>query len=69
MSKFDDEFAAQLDSLRNNYDRTTEELEQTRTDARKLTALLVENGIPIPSDLLDRYAKRKPENDEDLPFD
>lgn len=69
MSKFDDEFTAQLDCLRNNYDRTTEELKQAVKDARKLTALLIENGIPIPSDILDRYAQRKPKDDEELPFD
>lgn len=69
MSKFDDEFTAQLDCLRNNYDRTTEELKQAVTDARKLTALLIENGIPIPSDILDRYAQRKPKDGEELPFD
>lgn len=67
MSKYDDEFAAQLDFLRADHDRISEELEQTLKDAQKLVALLVENNIPIPADLIERYVRKA--TAEELPFD
>lgn len=68
-NEFGDEFFAQLDFLRTDYDRISEELEHTKSDARKLMALLVENDIPVPQNLLARYIRKAPENDNELPFD
>ena len=69
--EFDDEFFAQLDFLRNDYGNALETIEQQEKDIQKLMALLVENGIAIPSSLVDRYIKRIPDTDDiaaELPF-
>ena len=69
--EFDAEFLAQLDFLGNDYGNALETIEQQEKDIQKLMALLIENGIAIPSNLVDRYIKRIPDTDDmtdDLPF-
>lgn len=70
--ELDDEFFAQLDFLRYDYDQSLETIEQQKMDIQKLLALLIEKGISIPGDIIDRYIKRTPETNSDepeLPFD
>lgn len=71
--ELDDDFFAQLDFLRCDYDNVLETVEQQKKDIRRIMALLVENGIPIPGELIDKYVSRASENDqgieEELPFD
>ena len=70
--EMDDEFIAQLDFLRQDYDDALETLEQQKRDIQKLLAVLVERDIPIPGDIADRYIRRaaeRPEGEESLPFD
>ena len=55
-------FFAQLDFLGNDYGNALETIEQQEKDIQKLMALLIENGIAIPSNLVDRYIKRIPDN-------
>lgn len=58
-------------------------IQQQKRDIQKLIVILIENDIPIPGDIIDKYIKRsstvnseeRPEypmasefNDEDLPF-
>lgn len=67
----DDEFFAQVDFLRDNYDRALETIEQQKTDIKRLLALMLEKDIPIPGNLIDRYIRRAVdslETDEELPF-
>ena len=75
--EFDDEFLAQLDFLRQDYDNALETIEQQKKDILKLLALLIEKDIPVPGDIIDRNVKRvldslDDESDgdepEDLPF-
>lgn len=69
--EFDTEFFAQLDFLGNDYGNALETIKQQEKDIQKLMALLIENGIAIPSNLVDRYIKRIPDTDDmadDLPF-
>ena len=59
--EFDTEFFAQLDFLGNDYGNALETIKQQE----------IENGIAIPSNLVDRYIKRIPDTDDmedDLPF-
>lgn len=69
----DDEFIAQLDFLRYDYDKALETIEQQKQDIQKLLALLIEQDIPIPGNIADRYiksaAKTEPDETEELPFD
>lgn len=69
----DDEFFAQLDFLRIDYDKALQTMAQQKQDILKLLALLVEKDVPVPSDILDRYIKRATDNistgTEELPFD
>lgn len=69
----DDEFLAQLDFLRYDYDKSLETIEQQKRDIQKLLALLIERDIPIPGNIADRYIRRAAETDSDgeagLPFD
>lgn len=70
--ELDDEFFAQLDFLRNDYDAALETIEQQKQDIQKLLSLLIERGIPIPGSIIDRYIKRAPDagsNKPELPFD
>ncbi len=62
----DDEFLAQVDFLRSDYDAATLQLKEQKEDILRLIARLVEHGIPIPEDILERYVKQ--DSDEDLPF-
>ena len=43
-----DEFFAQLDFLRNEYDHALETVDQQNADIRQFLALLIKDGIPIP---------------------
>lgn len=63
----DEDFFAQLDFLRADYDHAMESIEQQKTDIQRLISILVEKGIPIPGDIIDRYIKRTSETDTDSP--
>ena len=68
--EMDDDFYVQLDFLRSDYDNALETMEQQRRDVQKLTAVLVENDIPIPDDIIDRYVRRSSSGSPgELPFD
>ena len=72
--ELDDEFLAQLDFLRQEYDNALETIEQQKKDILKLLALLIEKDIPVPSDIIDRNIKRvldslDDESDDDEPED
>ena len=70
--EIDDEFFAQLDFLRNEYDHALETINQQNADIRQLLALLIKDDIPIPEIIIDRYIRKtsKIESiDEELPFD
>ena len=72
--EFDDEFFAQLDFLRQDYDNALETIEQQKKDILKLLALLIEKDIPVPGDIIDRNVKRvldslDDESDDDEPED
>ncbi len=64
----DEEFLAQLDFLRTDYDADLLKIEELEKDIHRLIAILVEKDIPIPDDILERYVKVKVEGDEELPF-
>ncbi len=64
----DEEFLAQLDFLRTDYDADLLKIEELEKDIHRLIAILVERDIPIPDDILERYVKVKVEGDEELPF-
>ncbi len=70
--EMDDEFIAQLNFLRYDYDNALQTIEQQKQDIQKLLAVLVERDIPIPGNIIDRYIKRASETDndeaEELPF-
>lgn len=67
--ELDDEFLAQMDFLRSDYDNALQTVEQQNRDIRKLIGILIERGIPIPGEIIDRYVKRSLPNDtEELPF-
>ena len=51
----DDEYLAKVDSLVDERDKLLEYHEKADADIRKLVALLVENGIPIPEQIARRY--------------
>lgn len=69
----DDEFIAQLNFLRDDHDKALETLKQQKRDIQKLLALLVEQDVPVPGDIADRYIRRAAGTDssgaEELPFD
>ncbi len=65
----DDEFLAQVGFFRDDYDAALQEMETQKKDIQRLIAILVEQGISIPGDILDRYVRRKSDEEEDLPFD
>lgn len=70
--EIDDEFFAQLDFLRNEYDHALETIDQQNADIRQLLALLIKDDIPIPEIIIDRYICKTPNIehiDEELPFD
>ncbi len=68
----DDEFFAQIDFLRNDYNQALETIDQQKADIRQLLALLIKEDIPIPEDLIERYISKTSDLksiDEELPFD
>lgn len=68
----DDEFFAQIDFLRNDYNQAQKTIDQQKADIRQLLALLIKEDIPIPEDLVDRYIRKTSDPksiDEELPFD
>lgn len=68
----DDEFFAQFDFLRNDYDQALKTIDQQKADIRHLLALLIKEDIPVPEDLIDRYIRKTSDSksiDEELPFD
>lgn len=70
--EMDDEFIAQLEFLRYDHDNALQTIEQQKQDIQKLLSLLIEQDIPIPGNIIDRYIKRATETDndeaEELPF-
>lgn len=69
--ELDHEFYAQIDFLRADYDQAQIKLEQQKKDIKRLIALMIENDLAIPGDIIDQYIRRAPEIEvpEDLPFD
>jgi hypothetical protein len=69
--ELDHEFYAQIDFLRADYDQAQIKLEQQKKDIKRLIALMIENDLAIPGDIIDQYICRAPEikEPEDLPFD
>lgn len=70
--EIDDEFFAQLDFLRNEYDHALETIDQQNADIRQLLALLIKDDIPIPEIIIDQYICKTSNIghiDEELPFD
>ena len=65
--EMDDDFFVQLDFLRADYDNALETLEQQKKDIQKRLAMLIERDIPIPDGIIDRYIKRIPDIDSDVP--
>ena len=71
----DDEFFAQIEFLRNDYDQALETIEQQKVDIRILLSLLIKEDIAIPKELIDRYIRKISASEEtnygleDLPFD
>lgn len=71
----DDEFFAQIEFLRNDYDQALETIEQQKVDIRILLSLLIKEDIAIPEELIDRYIRKISASEEtnhsleDLPFD
>ena len=68
----DDEFFAQIDFLRNDYNQALKTIDQQKADIRQLLALLIKEDIPIPEDLIGRYIRKTSDSksiDEELPFD
>lgn len=67
--ELDDEFLAQMDFLRSDYDNALQTVEQQNQDIKKLISILIERDIPIPGEIIDRYIKHSLPNDtEELPF-
>lgn len=54
----DDEFFAQIDFLRNDYNQALETIDQQKADIRQLLVLLIKEDIPIPEDLIERYIRK-----------
>lgn len=71
----DDEFFAQIEFLRNDYDHALETIEQQKVDIRILLSLLIKEDLAIPEELIDRYIRKISTSEEtnhgleDLPFD
>ena len=63
----DDEYLAKVASLIDERDKLLEYQGKAEADIRKLVALLVENGIPIPEQIARRYEIVS--GLEKLPFD
>lgn len=63
----DDEYLAKVASLIDERDKLLEYQGKADADIRKLVALLVENGIPIPEQIARRYEIVS--GLEKLPFD
>lgn len=67
--ELDDEFLAQMDFLRSDYDNALQIVEQQDRDIRKLVSILIEKDIPIPGGIIDRYIRHSLPNDTgELPF-
>lgn len=68
--EMDDDFFAQLDFLRSDHDNALQTIAQQKRDIQKLIAILIENDIPFPADIIDRHIRRSSSSDsEELPFD
>ena len=71
----DDEFFAQIEFLRNDYNQALETIEQQKPDIRILLSLLIKEDIPVPEELIDRYICKISASEEtnhgleELPFD
>lgn len=63
--EFDNEFLAQLDFLRQDYDNSLETIEQQKKDILKLLVLLIEKDIPVPGAIIERYVKRVLDSPDD----
>ena len=70
--QIDDELYAQMDFLRNDYDKALVTIKQQKRDIKRFLLLLIEKDIPIPEDLINRYINKtclSNPYDETLPFD
>ena len=55
--EMDDEFIAQLDFLRSDHDSALQMIDQQMQDIQKLIAILIENAIPIPDKIIEKYVR------------
>ena len=69
--QIDDELYAQMDFLRNDYDKALVTIKQQKRDIKRFLLLLIEKDIPIPEDLINRYINKtclSSPYDKELPF-
>lgn len=59
----DDEFLAQLDMLRSDYDSSYETIEELMNDIKKLANILESHNLEVPADIIGKINK-----DSELPF-
>lgn len=59
----DDEFVAQLDMLRSDYDSSYETISNLMNDINRLVTILNAHNLQVPKDILDKLNE-----DSDLPF-
>lgn len=70
----DDEFFAQIEFLRNDYNQALKTIEQQKVDIRILLSLLIKEDIAIPEELIDRNIRKISASEEtnhgleELPF-
>ena len=67
----DDDFFAQVDFLRNDYDQALKTMEQLNADIRQLLSILIRENIPVPEEMIDKYVLKFSKNKdsaEELPF-
>ena len=65
-----DDLYIELDDLKNELDLSKSILKEQRTDIKRFLLLLIENDIPIPEDLINKYINkaRMSKPDIELPF-
>jgi len=59
----DDEFVAQLDMLRSDYDSSYETISNLMNDINRLVGILNAHNLQVPKDILDKINE-----DSELPF-
>ena len=71
--KSEADFLLEPDYLWGDYNNALDTIEQQKKDIRRLLAILIENGLPVPDEMIDRYIQRvsgvSSTPEEELPFD